>query len=63
MIQVCPVCDTSEMWNASQGTTGPDVKHNYRCKNGHKFDSPNERERKSGGNTSGLAAKLEAMDP
>lgn len=63
MMQVCPECDTAKMWNASQGPTGPDVEHEYRCENGHTFRSPVQRERKNGGNTHGLAAKLEAMDP
>lgn len=63
MIEVCPECDTANIWKNNGGLTGPEGESAYGCKCGARFDEPVQREAKHGSNTKGLAAKLEEMDP
>lgn len=61
-MNVCPECDKPTIWRNNGGARGPHADSRYACRCGARFDNPAERERKGGGNLTGLAAKLESID-
>lgn len=58
---VCAVCGSTQIRPNTGGLQGPSARSAYSCKQGHRFDDPDERVVRSGGVRRGLAGELERI--
>jgi len=61
-MNVCPECDSPNIWRNNGGARGSDADSRYACRCGARFDTPAEREAKHGTNQDGLAVDIDSID-